>query len=210
MLTWIVWTARASLVALAIGWGTAIAATDAVIGSVLAVRGNVSVDAGRGPQPLTVNTPLHASDTIVSTSGKAKLALADGTIISVGENTRVRLAEYDSSAGAVKARVNVVSGALRFIVDKVAPAGRFEVHTETAIAAVRGTDWLVDVTSDQTAVAVVSGVVAVSSLAADAPATVVLDGRGQGTDVRRGRPPTPPAVWGAQRFENTLARATFE
>jgi hypothetical protein len=205
----IAYTTCAWLVALAFGSPCAALAAD-VVGSVLAVRGSVWVDSGAGPQPLTANAPVHAGDTIASAAGKAKIALTDGTIVSIGENARVRLAEYRRVAGARNARVDVVSGALRFIVERVGPADRFEVHTETAVAAVRGTDWLVDAMPDHTAVAVVSGVVAVSALTADAPATVVLDGRGQGTDVRRGRPPTPPATWGPQRFESTLARATLE
>jgi len=201
--------ACACLIATAIGWTASSTAASAVVGSVLAVRGAVSIDAGNGPQPLTPNAALHVSDTIVSGAGKAKLAFNDGTIVSIGENSTVRLADYEIAGGGVKANVNVIAGALRLIVDKVAPAGRFEVQTETAIAAVRGTDWVVDVTPDQTSVAVVSGVVAVSSRG-DAPGTVVLEGRGQGTDVRRGRAPTAAAVWSAQRFANTLSRATFE
>jgi hypothetical protein len=69
---------------------------------------------------------------------------------------------------------------------------------------------VIEATSEQTSVAVVTGVVAVSSHDANAQATVVLDAPGQGTDVRRGSAPTPVAQWGAQRFAATVARATFE
>jgi hypothetical protein len=201
--------AHVIVVAAALVWTATAAAASAVIGSVLAVRGAVSVDSGNGAQPLAPNAPVRVSDTIVSGAGKAKIALNDGAIISIGENSKVRLADYEISAGNVNANVNVIAGALRLIVDKVSPGGRFEVQTETAIAAVRGTDWVVDVTPDQTAVAVVSGVVAVSSRG-DTQGTVVVEGRGQGTDVRRGRAPTGPAMWSAARFANTLGRATFE
>jgi hypothetical protein len=210
MCKWIIGAVAGLLSGLAIGWAGPAQAAEAAIGSALAVRGAVFVDGSKGSQPLTVNAPLHVGDTIISAAGKAKIALSDGTIISVGENSRVRLADYESAAGNVKARVNLISGALRLVADKVAPADRFEVETETAIAAVRGTDWVVEVTPERTSVAVVSGVVAVSGRAADAQATVVLQGNGQGTDVRRGSAPTPAAVWSAQRFADTLARATFE
>jgi hypothetical protein len=191
-------------------WAGAVHAADVVVGSVMAVRGAVFRDTSGTQQPLLANAPVNLGDTIVSAAGKAKIALDDGTIISVGENSRVRIAEYEKSAGNTKARLSLVSGALRSLVTKVTPAGKFEIETETAIAAVRGTDWVIEVTSAQTSVAVVEGAVGVSGREGQAQATVVLDTPGQGTDVRRGAAPTPAVKWGAQRFADTLGRATFD
>jgi hypothetical protein len=39
---------------------------------------------------------------------------------------------------------------------------------------------------------------------------VLLAKSGQGTDVRRGEPPTAVTTWGAERFQATVARASFE
>jgi hypothetical protein len=189
--------------------GVAIA-SDVVVGSVLAVRGEVFLETSGAQRPLLANAPVHLEDTIVSIAGKAKIALDDGTIISVGENSRVRVAEYESKTVDIKTRVRLITGVLRLLVVKVTPAGRFEVETETAIAAVRGTDWVIEATPENTAVALVAGVVAVSSRDGQAQTTVVLDRHGQGTDVRRGSAPAPVAQWGAQRFSSTVARATFE
>ena len=191
-------------------WTGAAFAADVIVGSVLAVRGAVFWDAGSGQQPLKVNAPVRLGDTIVSVAGKAKIALDDGTIISVGENSRLRVADYDNAPNNLKTRIGLISGAIRLLVAKVTPAGKFEVETETAVAAVRGTDWVIEATSEQTAVAIVSGVVAVSGRDGQSQSSVVLDAPGQGTDVRRGSAPTPVAQWGAQRFTNTLARATFD
>jgi len=189
--------------------GSALAA-ELVVGSVLAVRGDVFSDTTSGQQPLKANAPVRLGDTIVSASGKAKIALNDGTVVSVGENSRVRVADYERAPGSTGTRVSLVAGALRSLVTKTTATGKFEIETETAVAAVRGTDWVVEVTADQTSVAVVSGEVAVTSRAPQAQATVVLNTPGQGTDVRRGSAPTPVATWGAQRFSSTLARATFD
>ena len=202
--------AGALVVGMLVTWAGTVAAADALVGSVLAARGAVFLETAAGQQPLTRNAPIHLGDTIVSAEGKAKIALDDGTIVSVGENSRVRVAEFDRSAGDFKTRASLISGVLRLLVAKVTPAGKFEIETETAIAAVRGTDWVVEATPERTSVAIVSGVVAVSSRAEQAPATVVLDAAGQGTDVRRGSAPTPVAQWGAQRFADTVARATFD
>jgi hypothetical protein len=189
--------------------GCAIAA-DAVVGMVVAVRGNVYVEASGSPQPLVVNASVRTGDAIVSRDGKAKIALDDGSIVSVGENTRVRIELLEHSRGFLRARLAIVSGVLRLLVAKVAPDGNFEIESETAIAAVRGTDWVVDATPDQTSVAVLSGKVAVSGRGAAAASTVLLALPGHGTDVRRGSPPTPPIPWGPRRLADVLARATFQ
>jgi len=184
-------------------------AEDAVVGSVLAVRGAVFVESDGSLQPLRANAPIRSGDAIVSDEGKARIALDDGSIISVGEHARVWIRRYEHKAGKVKAKLALVSGALRLLVASVAPDGSFEVESETAVAAVRGTEWLMEATPEQTAVALMSGTVAVASR--DRPETsVVLQSPGEGTDVRRGSPPAPPVTWGARRFADVLARATFD
>ncbi len=200
----------ALIVGMGICWTGAAFAADGIVGSVLAVRGAVFSEVGGRQQAVLANTPVHLGDTIVSMGGKAKIALDDGTIISVGENSRMRIADYGDAANNFKTRVSLLSGLLRLLVAKVTPAGRFEVETETAVAAVRGTDWVIESTPERTSVAVVSGAVAVSGRDGQAQTTVVLDAPGQGTDVARGSAPTAVAHWGAARFDSILARATFE
>lgn len=207
---WIAGAASVIVAGLLVVSSVAAFASDVVVGSVLAVRGAVFRDSGESQQPLMANAPINLGDTIVSTTGKAKIALNDGTIISVGENSRVRVADFESPTNNAKTRVSLISGALRLLVNKIPSPGKFEVETETAIAAVRGTDWVIEVTHDQTSVALLSGVVAVSGRDPAAQSTVELFLAGQGTDVRRGAAPTPVVNWGTQRFTNTVARATFE
>lgn len=191
-----------------LGTGPATAA-DAVIGSVLAVRGAVFTDTAGTLQPLAADAPVRQGDAIVSRNGKARIVLDDGTVVSVGENTRVQIAEYERPSTGIRARLALVSGALRLLVAKITPDGNFEVETETAIAAVRGTEWIIEATSEQTSVALLSGKVAVSGRGSEGRMTVLLASPGQGTDVRRGAPPTPPIAWGTRRFADVLARATF-
>jgi len=210
MRRWIAGAASAFVAGLLLVSNVAAVAADVVVGSVLAVRGAVFRDSGAGQQPLLTNAPISLGDTIVSTTGKAKIALGDGTVISVGENSRVRVADYGSATNDAKTRISLISGALRLLVNKVPAPGKFEVETETAIAAVRGTDWVIEVTPEQTSVALLSGVVAVSGRESSAQSTVELFLAGQGTDVRRGAAPSPVVNWGTQRFNNTVARATFE
>lgn len=191
---------------LALGSATA---AETVVGSVLAVRGAVFTDSAGSLRPLSPNAPVHEGDAIVSRDGKAQIAFDDGSIVSVGENTRVQIGEHERAPGRVRARLALVSGALRMLVAKVTPRGNFEVETETAIAAVRGTEWLMDATSAQTSVALLRGKVSVSGRDGHAAAAVMLELPGHGTDVRRNAAPTPPVPWGARRLADLLARATF-
>ena len=191
------------------GWVWGASAAEVVVGTVVAVRGAVFSAAGAGQQPLAVNAPVHRGETIVTGDGKAKIALNDGTIISIGENSRMHLVHDAGTAARAKVTINLVSGVLRLFVAKATSTGNFEIETETAIAAVRGTDWVIEATPERTSVAVIRGVVAVSDRT-DRPATVVLRSPGQGTDVRRGSAPTPPVPWGIKRLAEILVRATFD
>lgn len=184
-------------------------AADAVVGKVLAVRGEVVAEAGRERVRLTVDMQVRATFVIVAANGKAKIELVDGSIVSVGENSRVRIADVAAPA-APATRVELLSGALRLLVVKATPGARFEVETETAVAAVRGTDWAIEATHDNTGVVVLTGSVEVRSRDAAAVGAVLLDQPGTGTDVRRGSAPTPPARWGEARRSALLARTSLQ
>jgi hypothetical protein len=190
------------------GWGWGASAADVVVGSVVGVRGEVFSDAGSGQQPLPVNARVHRGETIVTAAGKAKIALNDGTIISIGENSRLRLVHFAGTSSSANVALNLVSGVLRPFVVKATSTGSFEIETQTAVAAVRGTDWVIEATPERTSVAVIRGVVAVSGRADRS--TVVLRSPGQGTDVSRGSAPTPAAPWGIKRLAEILVRATFD
>ncbi|OAV56247.1 hypothetical protein A6U98_24165 [Rhizobium sp. WYCCWR10014] len=87
-------------------------------------------------------------------------------------------------------------------VDNTQHAGGFQVVTPQAIAAVRGTQWAVDVAGGQTSVLVVRGSVAVRRPAGEA---VVLS-PGEGVDVTAGTEPLVVRRWPAPRAAALLAR----
>ncbi len=184
-------------------------AQDVVVGKVLAVRGDVVALAGRERTALAVDMPLRSSHVIVAATGKARIELVDGTLLSVGENSRMRIAQVAPPGTTPATRVELISGALRLLVVKATPAARFEVETETAIAAVRGTDWIVEAMPANTGVVVLTGSVDVTSRT-PARTTVRLDRSEAGTDVPRGGAPTPPARWGAPRLSALLARTSLD
>ena len=78
----------------------------------------------------------------------------------------------------------------------------FQIHTPQAIAAVRGTEWAVEVPGGKTAVFVVSGRVSVRRPGGPA----VTLGSGQGVDIGSDRAPLEVKRWSAERATSLLAR----
>jgi hypothetical protein len=78
---------------------------------------------------------------------RTKALLNDDSMLTVGENSRVEVAEhiYDPHKGRRSVVVNLTKGAMRALVGKVfsGSGSKFEVHTPTASAAARGTYFVV-------------------------------------------------------------------
>jgi len=109
----------------------------------------------------------------------------------------------DRNRDAVHDAVNLQNRAV--LID--APTGAlrqgFQVQTPQAIAAVRGTQWVVDVSTGKTAVFVVTGRVSVRRTANDRGVNL---GPGEGVDVEQGTAPLVVRQWPAARRTALLAR----
>jgi hypothetical protein len=96
-------------------------------------------------------------------SGRLRVSLRDGSILSLGSNSQMRVVQHDPVAQ--QTTLELLFGRLRSQVVKLTqPNSKFEVHTPTAVAGVIGTDFLMIVTADRTTVVVFSGVVQVTPL----------------------------------------------
>lgn len=181
------------------------AATAVVIGQLTGVRGEVFRESAGRREAAAVGMAVHQGDTLASYAGKARLQLNDGTIVSLGERSRLDLRDYRRAENGFGVELGASAGVFRLLVNRLIPGG-FRVETETAVASVRGTEWVMQVSAGTTAVAVLHGSVGV---AARDGAAVVLQ-PGEGTDVARGSAPTPPRTWGAARLDDAIARASFD
>ena len=77
---------------------------------------------------------------------RMRALLDDDTLLSLGEDSQLDISEhiYDPEAGKRSAVLRLVRGAIRALVTKMPGTGsRFEIHTDTAIAAARGTYFVV-------------------------------------------------------------------
>ncbi len=183
------------------------------IGRVTAVEGRATVlrQSRFAPEPLAVQKPIFQEDIIETAEGsKLRITLIDTTVISLGEKSRLELKHFlhDTRQQTHTARLTIAAGIFRAIIKKLIPQSTFEVTTPTAVAAIRGTDLMGEVTVDATSIVVLEGTVMISNIR---PRFRGLTGAtlipGAGTTVRDDEPPSAPTPWSESRIE-ALRKAT--
>jgi hypothetical protein len=182
-----------------------IGTVDALTGDCTVVRFGQS-----SARALAVGASLYEGDRIRTDEGaRLRLAFLDGTVVQLGESTDLTLDWFlhAPDAGTQNVLLRVSSGIFRVILELVLPRAAFEVQTTTAVASVRGTDWISEVTPDATATVTLEGQVALRNIEPALTGEVVL-GPGEGTTVTADAPPTAPTVWGDARRNQFIERTT--
>ena len=136
---------------LAIGWPVgAQGLTQQAIGFYLTVIGKPTVVHVGQPaaMPVKLRESVYFKDVIeTQADSRAKALFDDDSILTVGENSRVEVSEYiyDSANDQRSSVLRLVQGKARALVGKLFAGlgSRFEVHTPTAVAAARGTYFVV-------------------------------------------------------------------
>jgi hypothetical protein len=181
--------------------GTALSADS--IGSVTAVRNEVRVVHSGNTAALGVNNrdPVQFLDDYETMAGaRLKLLFDDDSLLTLGEKTKLQINEniYDPAQNKRSAVMSILSGRIRVLVGKIftGAGSKFEIHTPTAVAASRGTYyivWLFDQSGKPaTGVLTLDGAVDVSNIDPAVEGTVSL-GPNQFTTVSEGSPPAEPA-----------------
>lgn len=119
----------------------------ASVGKITVSSGDVSVQrAGKIIKGVS-NTPLEEKDAIFTKAGSSvQIILSDGTALSLGANTNLKIQEYlfDEKAKNANLKVGVAEGAFRSITGKIGKISpeKFKVETRTATIGIRGTTFL--------------------------------------------------------------------
>ncbi len=199
---------RRSFILILLLAGSPAAAQDpAAIGEVVALRGDVIAVRGAGSTALTIGAAILRSDRIrTGADARVKIRFLDGTVVALGDNSDLAAAEYAvDDAGTRRSGVlSLIRGLFRATVTPGLPDSRFELETTTAIASVRGTDFMGQTSVENTGIFVIDGAVAVSSKA-PAPIESVLLRAGEGTDVPAVAVPTGVRRWSQRRIDALLA-----
>jgi hypothetical protein len=182
-------------------------AQGAGVGRISRSVGAVSLVRGGAAQAGAIGATVSESDHVeTGADGRAEITFTDGSVLTVGPESKVAIASFAPDPGESNAVLDLLSGIIRVTVNKATGWGRFEVRTSTAVASVRGTDYLVEDNGQASAVFVAEGRVAVSSRVGSG--TVVIR-EGQGVDVTAEYVPLVVKAWGTNRRDAALARVTF-
>ncbi len=118
--------------------------------------------ATRNSQPAKVKDDLQWNDLLKTThSGRLRAGLDDGSMLSLGSDSELRIVQHDSASQQTSLEMNF--GKVRSQVVKITqPAGKFQVTTPNAVIGVIGTDFYVAYGVNKTTVICYEGQVSVT------------------------------------------------
>lgn len=118
--------------------------------------------ATRNAQPVKTKDSIEWNDLLkTDVQGRLRAGLTDGSILSLGSNSELKVVQHDAVSQQTSIEVNY--GKLRNQVVKITkPTGKYEVKTPNAVIGVVGTDFYVGYADNQTTVICYVGKVAVT------------------------------------------------
>lgn len=147
---------------------TAIPAVAAPVATFTYVDGKVDLTPPGGrAQAVGKGGPVNVGDVIrVKSKSRAEVTFNDSNVLRLAANTRLKVTRYMFGKEInTDERLDLYRGKIKAIVNTAIKAsGQFEVHTPTAVAGVRGTQYFIGHAGGQTSVAVTEGSVFVAAV----------------------------------------------
>ncbi len=179
--------------------------------TVAAVGGTLQVQRAGAWQNATVGVPLFVSDRLrTGATDSGKIVCRDDSVLDVAPNTELTLDKqiFDAGARRFETLLRIVKGKVRAWVSEYykQPRARYEVETPTAIAGVRGTEFIMlyDASGEATEVVGLDGTVDVAGKLAVLGSSVQVGPRFL-SRVEKGRFPTPPQPLDDARLRQYLS-----
>jgi len=116
-------------------------AAQPVAGRVVAMDGTPTLTRNNTNRVLRRDDRISTGDLIeTDTTARAKLLLADDSILDIGPQSRIKISEFRLSPDDRHAQLNVLAGRFKLAVAKFfGERSRYQVFMPTAVAGVRGT-----------------------------------------------------------------------
>jgi dihydroxyacetone kinase DhaKLM complex PTS-EIIA-like component DhaM len=166
-------------------------------GLFMVVKGKVRIENSQGTNEAKVGSKIHVGDTVVTEQdSRAKIVMSDRNIINVSPSTKLKIEVYSQSGANKNVSLSLIEGRVRNNVEQKYnnEDSKFEVRTATAVAGVRGTQFVTsyDPKSRVTEVVTIKGEVMLQRLTAAGLGDVVSVKRGQRSqaDAENVAPPT--------------------
>jgi hypothetical protein len=205
------WRAVAALVVML--WAGPLAARETSVGSVSGLTGQAQVmrQGASQAQPLALGAKVFEGDRIhTAAHAKLRLTMEDGSVLTLGAATDLSLDKFNYAPERASRDVllEVPRGIIRALVGLLVANSTFEMQSQTAVASVRGTDWIAEAKPDATAIVALDGRVGVRNVRPEIAGEVVLF-PGDGTTVRAEQPPSAPTQWGQARKNSFIDRTAL-
>jgi len=190
------------------------AIADTKVGEFSMIRGNVDAlqEELAAPISAVVGMGSYLGST-VRTKGRSrtKIVFLDGSVLNMGPNHMMKIKDfvYDEEKGIRRTLITVLRGSVRATVAKMGGDADsiFKIETPTAVIAVRGTDFFVNVDGNGTTVTLNRGAVDLTSINPNVPGIVKLQ-PGQQSHVSKGQAPTPAVKVPAKLMKAMIKAST--
>ena len=104
--------------------------------------------------------PLHAGDFVETSRGSsAEITFDNATLLKLGPSAKIKLEQIEKKQGSFKLAISLAAGKLHALFRKFSDddTGAFEIRTKMALAAVKGTDIVIEALDDETGLGVFEG-----------------------------------------------------
>lgn len=166
-------------------------------GTFASVKGSVQVVVDtKKSQPKVGDKIFQGSTVETGANGRAKIIMSDRSVVHVSPESNVKIAAYGTTDGKKNVEVQLSQGKIRSeIKGSYGESNKFLIKTPTAVAGVRGTDFLVnhDVKTNTTELTTFRGVVELTPVKNGVPSgPPVLIKQNQKSTVSAEKPAAPP------------------
>lgn len=145
---------------------------DDMYGVFMVTKGSVKVQSAKtGTTDAKVGVKVFEGDTVITgADSRAKIVMADRNVINLNPDTKMQIQKYqnDSASGKKDVQLNLLQGKVRNNVQQTydGDKSKFLIKTPTAVAGVRGTQFLAgfDPSTQMTSIVTFKGAVSVASV----------------------------------------------
>jgi hypothetical protein len=176
------------------------------VGTVVEFSGQCIAEAGGQRRALRIGDPVYVGDTVdVPAGGGLQVRMTDGSVISLASGSRMTIDNFQIGTDGQRrnARLTLPIGLLRAVVSPVGQPSVFEVDCAAGRAAVRMTDWFMDVLPQSVRVGVLEGSVVLTSRVTGRGVTIPAR---WGARLEPGLDPVAPRLWSTAEFADAIAR----
>ena len=119
----------------------------AEFGTFMLVKGHVIIDGPKsGQTEAKVSSKIYIGETVITDNdSRAKIIMSDRNVLNILPNTKLKIEKYTNTAALKEVQLNLIVGKVRTNVGEKYDNkdNKFEIRTATAVAGVRGTEFIV-------------------------------------------------------------------